>query len=66
MLVVMENYVESWHAAVLAKGTDTPQDDKETEEDKEQGGNHTCKSMCALANVHETSANMNTVLTYYI
>jgi hypothetical protein len=25
MLVVMENYVEPWHAAVLAKGTDAPQ-----------------------------------------
>lgn len=25
MLVVMENYVEQWHAAVLAKGTGAPQ-----------------------------------------
>jgi hypothetical protein len=63
MLVVMENYVESWHAAVWAKETDAPHDDKETEEDEEEGT--TPVSLCVPWQMSmKQVANINTVLTY--
>jgi len=62
MLVVMENYVESWHAAVLAKGTDAPHEDKETEEDKEE--ETTPVSLCVPWQMSmKQVANINTFLT---